>query len=53
MMYSPMGEYIESILGAIAEHEGTQIAERIMETRIANFMSGSRREIYHLVIKSK
>ncbi|EMI3505957.1 recombinase family protein [Bacillus pretiosus] len=40
MMYSPMGEYIESILGAIAEHEGTQIAERIMETRIANFMSG-------------
>ncbi|MEH7349132.1 recombinase family protein [Gottfriedia acidiceleris] len=40
MYYSPIGEYIETILGAMAEHEGKQIAQRILETRIANYVEG-------------
>jgi DNA invertase Pin-like site-specific DNA recombinase len=40
MVYSPIGEFIESILGAISESEGKQIAERIKATKIANFLSG-------------
>ncbi|HFU4567386.1 TPA: recombinase family protein [Bacillus cereus] len=40
MTYTAIGEYLECILGAMNEHEGKQIAERIMETRIANFISG-------------
>ena len=40
MTYTAIGEYLECILGAMNEHEGKQIAERIMETRIANFIAG-------------
>lgn len=40
MMYTPVGEYLETILGAMAEHEGKQIALRILETRIANYTKG-------------
>lgn len=40
MYYSPIGEYLESILGAICEHEGSQIAQRIRETKIAKFLAG-------------
>ncbi|MBE7141785.1 recombinase family protein [Bacillus paranthracis] len=40
MNYSPIGEYIEAILGSICENEGSLIAQRIQETKIAKFLSG-------------
>lgn len=42
MYYTPIGEYLETILGAMAEHEGKQIAMRILETRIANYIKGNK-----------
>ncbi|MGR5911373.1 recombinase family protein [Bacillus cereus] len=40
MNYSPIGEYIEAIFGSICESEGSLIAQRIQETKIAKFLSG-------------
>ncbi|MEK5473978.1 recombinase family protein [Bacillus sp. FSL R9-9863] len=40
MYYSPIDEYVEAILGSICENEGSLIAQRIQETKIAKFLSG-------------
>ncbi|WP_283750901.1 recombinase family protein [Bacillus cereus] len=40
MYYSAIGEYVEAILGSICENEGSLIAQRIQETKIAQFLSG-------------
>ena len=53
MTYTAIGEYLECILGAMNEHEGKQIAERIMETRIANFIAGKSSGNVPLVMKRK
>ncbi|PGA29534.1 serine recombinase [Bacillus thuringiensis] len=41
MYYNAVGEYVEAILGSICENEGSLIAQRIQETKIAKFISGS------------
>ncbi|MGR5912231.1 recombinase family protein [Bacillus cereus] len=48
MNYSPIGEYIEAIFGSICESEGSLIAQRIQETKIAKFLSGKYAGIYHM-----
>ena len=37
MYYSPIGEYVEAILGSICENEGSLIAQRIQETKLQSF----------------
>jgi DNA invertase Pin-like site-specific DNA recombinase len=37
--YNPVGEYIETIFGAVAENEVKQISKRIAESKITNFLS--------------
>ena len=49
--YSPIGEYIEAILGSICENEGSLIAQRIQETKIAKFLSGKYAGIYPMDMK--
>lgn len=41
MYYTPIGEYLETILGAMAEHEGKQIQQRIIEAKVSSFLDGN------------
>ena len=48
MYYTPIGEYLETILGAMAEHEGKQIQQRIIEAKVSSFWMGIMLGIFHM-----